>query len=289
MVDGLAQERALDLQLVLVAVHVPAAPRTAPAKAPALEGILGFEGRSLRLQAHGRLTRGLQQASQRQATQGLQRTRQQFQQGVAVIDGWVALVEVPAADQQVAELHALMALLTPRHLMAGAGQVLLSEDRSAPLAYLPVEAGVVGDDHRGIGCKGLDGGIVDALSSHVGIGDAGHPPALLDRARGALLGLAVGDALGTTLEFSRRDTLPHHTGMTRGGPFNLSLSQWTNDTSVALAHAESLLHALSFDSAGFMNRFVAWHKTGCLLLHRHLLRRGHHHLAGAKSRLANHP
>ena len=46
-------------------------------------------------------------------------------------------------------------------------------------------------------------------------------PALLNRARGALLGLAVGDALGTTLEFSRRDTLPHHTEMTGGGPFNL--------------------------------------------------------------------
>jgi len=34
-------------------------------------------------------------------------------------------------------------------------------------------------------------------------------PALRDRARGALLGLAVGDALGTTLEFSRRDQHPH--------------------------------------------------------------------------------
>ena len=43
-------------------------------------------------------------------------------------------------------------------------------------------------------------------------------PGLVDRARGCLLGLAVGDALGTTLEFSRRDALPRQTEMTGGGP-----------------------------------------------------------------------
>ena len=41
--------------------------------------------------------------------------------------------------------------------------------------------------------------------------------AVTDRARGALLGLAVGDALGTTLEFSPRDSLPHHDEITGGG------------------------------------------------------------------------
>ncbi len=35
-----------------------------------------------------------------------------------------------------------------------------------------------------------------------------------DRALGCMLGLAVGDALGTTLEFTARDELPHHTEMT---------------------------------------------------------------------------
>ena len=38
-----------------------------------------------------------------------------------------------------------------------------------------------------------------------------------DRALGAWLGLAVGDALGTTLEFSRRDSEPHHTEMIDDG------------------------------------------------------------------------
>jgi len=40
---------------------------------------------------------------------------------------------------------------------------------------------------------------------------------ILDRARGALVGLAVGDALGTTLEFKDRDSFPLHTEMTGGG------------------------------------------------------------------------
>lgn len=87
-------------------------------------------------------------------------------------------------------------------------------------------------------------------------------PALLNRARGALLGLAVGDALGTTLEFSRRDTLPHHTEMTGGGPFNLQPGQWTDDTAMALALADSLLHVPGFDPADLMTRFVAWFRKG---------------------------
>ena len=47
------------------------------------------------------------------------------------------------------------------------------------------------------------------------------PAGLADRTRGCMLGLAVGDALGTTLEFSRRDALPRQTEMTGGGPFRL--------------------------------------------------------------------
>ena len=46
-------------------------------------------------------------------------------------------------------------------------------------------------------------------------------PTRQDRYRGALLGLAAGDALGTTLEFTRPGTFPPLTGMTGGGPFNL--------------------------------------------------------------------
>jgi ADP-ribosyl-[dinitrogen reductase] hydrolase len=82
--------------------------------------------------------------------------------------------------------------------------------------------------------------------------DAGQ----VDRARGALLGLAVGDALGTTLEFSRRDTLPHHTEMTGGGPFRLRPGQWTDDTSMALALADSLIQHPVLQPRDLMDRFV---------------------------------
>lgn len=87
-------------------------------------------------------------------------------------------------------------------------------------------------------------------------------PAVQDRARGTLLGLAVGDALGTTLEFSARDSLPHHTKMTGGGPFGLIPGGWTDDTSIALALADSLIACRGFDAADLMTRFVAWRRDG---------------------------
>jgi ADP-ribosyl-[dinitrogen reductase] hydrolase len=83
-----------------------------------------------------------------------------------------------------------------------------------------------------------------------------------DRARGALLGLAVGDALGTTLEFSARDTLPHHTEITGGGPFHLQPGQWTDDTSMALALAESLIQHPELEPRDLMDRFVRWWREG---------------------------
>lgn len=84
----------------------------------------------------------------------------------------------------------------------------------------------------------------------------------LDRARGTFLGLAVGDALGTSLEFSRRDTRPLHTEMIGGGPFDLRPGEWTDDTAMALALAESLLCRRSFDPGDVMVRFLAWWREG---------------------------
>jgi ADP-ribosyl-[dinitrogen reductase] hydrolase len=84
----------------------------------------------------------------------------------------------------------------------------------------------------------------------------------IDRAEGALLGLAVGDALGTTLEFSRRDTRPHHTQMLGGGPFRLQPGQWTDDTAMALALAESLLACGTLEPTDLMRRFVEWWRKG---------------------------
>ncbi|NWN47507.1 ADP-ribosylglycohydrolase family protein [Pseudomonas sp. MAFF 301514] len=87
---------------------------------------------------------------------------------------------------------------------------------------------------------------------------------LLDRYRGSLLGLACGDAVGTTVEFMPRGTFTPVTDMVGGGPFNLKAGQWTDDTSMALCLAESLLRKGGFDAADQMGRYLNWWKWGYL-------------------------
>jgi ADP-ribosyl-[dinitrogen reductase] hydrolase len=86
----------------------------------------------------------------------------------------------------------------------------------------------------------------------------------IDRFRGCLLGLAVGDALGTTLEFRPRGTFEKLTDMVGGGSFNLSPGQWTDDTSMALCLASSLLEKKKFDARDQMQRYLRWAREGYL-------------------------
>ena len=79
-----------------------------------------------------------------------------------------------------------------------------------------------------------------------------------DRYRGALLGLAAGDALGTTVEFRPPGTFAPVTDITGGGPFALNAGQWTDDTSMALCLAESLIECRGFDLADQLRRYVRW-------------------------------
>jgi ADP-ribosyl-[dinitrogen reductase] hydrolase len=53
----------------------------------------------------------------------------------------------------------------------------------------------------------------------------------MNRRLGCLLGLAVGDAVGTTVEFSSRGSFTPVTDMIGGGPFFLYPGEWTDDTS----------------------------------------------------------
>jgi len=87
---------------------------------------------------------------------------------------------------------------------------------------------------------------------------------LRDRFRGCLLGLATGDAVGTTVEFSSRGSFPPVTDMTGGGPFRLQPGQWTDDTSMALCLATSLLDRDGFDARDQMERYCRWHEEGYL-------------------------
>lgn len=83
-----------------------------------------------------------------------------------------------------------------------------------------------------------------------------------ERFLGCLLGLAVGDAVGTTLEFEQRGSFKPLTDMTGGGPFGLAPGQWTDDTSMALCLASSLVEKGEFDPSDQMARYVRWHDEG---------------------------
>ncbi|MBY0488783.1 MAG: ADP-ribosylglycohydrolase family protein [Gemmatimonadaceae bacterium] len=85
-----------------------------------------------------------------------------------------------------------------------------------------------------------------------------------DRVRGALIGLAVGDAVGTTVEFRSPGTFEPVTDMIGGGPFHLSPGQWTDDTSMALCLAHSLIERRTFDARDQMQRYVNWRDNGYL-------------------------
>ena len=86
----------------------------------------------------------------------------------------------------------------------------------------------------------------------------------IDRYLGSLQGLAVGDALGTTLEFAEPGTFTPITDMVGGGPFSLRPGEWTDDTSMALCLAESLVEKNSFDPRDQMERYLRWWKEGHL-------------------------
>ena len=84
------------------------------------------------------------------------------------------------------------------------------------------------------------------------------------RFRGCLLGLAVGDALGTTVEFMSPGSFTALTDMVGGGKFNLAAGEWTDDTSMALCLAESLIKNGEFDPIDQLERYLRWYRTGYL-------------------------
>ena len=88
---------------------------------------------------------------------------------------------------------------------------------------------------------------------------AGGP--VIDRYKGALIGLAAGDALRTTLEFKEKGSFSRIDDMIGGGPFRLKPGEWTDDTSMALCLAESLAER-GFDPHDQMARYVRWWREG---------------------------
>jgi ADP-ribosyl-[dinitrogen reductase] hydrolase len=86
----------------------------------------------------------------------------------------------------------------------------------------------------------------------------------IDRYRGCLIGLAVGDALGAPVEFKRPGTFEPVKDMEGGGHFGLRPGQWTDNTSMALCLAESLIECRDFNPVDQLERYVRWYEDGHL-------------------------
>jgi ADP-ribosyl-[dinitrogen reductase] hydrolase len=89
---------------------------------------------------------------------------------------------------------------------------------------------------------------------------------LEDRALGAFLGLAVGDALGATVEFMTRREIEMQYGVHRkmvgGGWLHLAPGQVTDDTEMALALGRSLVRQGTFDIKDVCEEFAVWLRSG---------------------------
>ncbi|WP_337173101.1 ADP-ribosylglycohydrolase family protein [Paludisphaera sp.] len=85
--------------------------------------------------------------------------------------------------------------------------------------------------------------------------------ATTDRRRGALVGMAVGDALGAAVEFRPPGTFAPVVGYRDGGPHGLAPGEWTDDTSMALALADSLATA-GWDLDDQAARYLKWRRSG---------------------------
>src|SRR3989339_656768 len=89
--------------------------------------------------------------------------------------------------------------------------------------------------------------------------------ALYERALGAYLGFAVGDALGATVEFMMPSEIQHAYGMHRdmigGGWLKLKPGQITDDTQMSLALGQSIIDSGGWSATAAADAFVAWLKT----------------------------
>ena len=87
---------------------------------------------------------------------------------------------------------------------------------------------------------------------------------IINKFRGSLIGLAVGDALGVPLEFQPPGTFEPVTDMVGGGVFDLKPGEWTDDTSTALCLAQSLIEMKGFDPEDQINKYLRWYHEGYL-------------------------
>lgn len=87
---------------------------------------------------------------------------------------------------------------------------------------------------------------------------------LRERFLGALLGLAIGDAIAAATQYRRPGRFAPVGDLLGGGPFDLPRGAWSDDTAMALCLAESLLECDGFDSRDQVARYSRWQQEGHL-------------------------
>lgn len=103
-----------------------------------------------------------------------------------------------------------------------------------------------------------------AISSALSASDSPVTLPLRERFLGALLGLAVGDALAAATYGSKPGTFQPITDLVAGNALELPLGAWTDDTAMALCLAESLLERDGFDARDQIERYTRWQREGYL-------------------------
>lgn len=86
---------------------------------------------------------------------------------------------------------------------------------------------------------------------------------IASRIRGSLYGVAVADALGGPVEFHRRGTFPLVTGFRPNDNFDLPSGTWTDDTSMMLCLAQSLVDTKGvFIAQDQVQKYIQWFNQG---------------------------
>jgi ADP-ribosylglycohydrolase len=85
---------------------------------------------------------------------------------------------------------------------------------------------------------------------------------LRERFQGALVGLAIGDALAAHTQFRKPGTFAAVGDLLGGGPFELPRGAWSDDTAMALLLAESLSEREGFDANDQVQRYARWQREG---------------------------
>jgi ADP-ribosyl-[dinitrogen reductase] hydrolase len=113
-------------------------------------------------------------------------------------------------------------------------------------------------------------GVFPAVAGDVNVDPLLDPEALAaasilrGRFLGALIGLAVGDAVAAATQYRRPGSFTPVGDMLGGGPFDLPRGGWSDDTSMALCLADSLLERNGFDARDQMERYRRWQQQGYL-------------------------